>query len=72
MGPPESLISGWRTSCFHAIAARAVRHFGLTKSLLLLCPATARRSAKFEHAAAKIIAHALTIADRRSLGVDAR
>jgi hypothetical protein len=26
-----------------------------------LCPAAARRSAKFEHATAKIIAHALTV-----------
>ena len=44
------------------MVARAVRHFDLTKSVELhLCPADARLSAKFEHATAKIIAHALTI-----------
>ena len=44
------------------MVARAVRHFDLTKSVeLQLCPAAARLSAKFEHATAKIIAHALTI-----------
>ena len=38
---------------------------------LHLCPAAARRSAKFEHATAKIIAHALTISRPSVLCVDA-